>query len=92
MQRTCYDKEMVAVFRENVLNDIDILDKKINIIDLELVDDTRVYNDVKNNVDKLNIKKISFVVSSYSSAMMLSLAKISHKNIKENNNKINKQK
>ena len=41
---------------KNILNDIDILDKKINIIDLELVDDTRAYNEVKNNVDKLNIK------------------------------------
>ena len=40
----------------SILNDIDILDKKINIIDLELVDETKEYNDVKNNIDKLNIK------------------------------------
>jgi len=41
---------------KNILNDIDVLDKKINIIDLELVDDTKEYNDVKNNIDKLSIK------------------------------------
>ena len=41
---------------KNILNDIDILDKKINIFDLELVNDNKEYNDVKNNIDKLNIK------------------------------------
>ena len=41
---------------KNILNEIDILDKKIKIIDDELVGDMSKYNEVKNNLDKLNIK------------------------------------
>ena len=60
MQRTCYDKEMVAVFRENVLSDIvpvvtrlkNAIAKKLNIDEMKLYDDaTYSENDPKPILD-----------------------------------------
>ena len=60
MQRTCYDKEMVAVFRENVLSDIvpvvtrlkEAIAKKLGIDDMKLYDDaTYSENDPKPILD-----------------------------------------
>jgi len=41
---------------KTIVNDIDVLDKRIGIIDGELIEDNSKYNEVKNNLDKLNIK------------------------------------
>ena len=43
---------------KNLVNEIDVLSKKIEIIDGELVNDNSKYNEFKNNIDKLN-KKIN---------------------------------
>ena len=64
MQRTCYDKNMVAVFRENVLNDIvpvvtrlkDAISKKLNLGKMMLYDDnTYSENDPKPILDAKGI-------------------------------------
>ena len=41
---------------KDINNDIDIMNKKIAIIDSELIDDNSNYNSIKNNIDKLNNK------------------------------------
>ena len=60
MQRTCYDKDMVAVFRENVLNDIvpvvtrlkNAIAKKLGIEEMKVYDDaTYSENDPKPILD-----------------------------------------
>ena len=43
---------------KNVVNEMDVLNKKIEIIDSELVDDNSKYNELRNNIDSLN-KKIN---------------------------------
>lgn len=53
MQRTCYDKELVSVFRENVLKDIvpvvtrlkNEIAKKLNIEEMKVYDDATYSND-----------------------------------------------
>lgn len=47
MQRTCYDKDMVAVFRENVLNDIvPVVTRLKNAIASKLgIDEMKIYDD-----------------------------------------------
>lgn len=53
MQRTCYDKELVGVFRENVLKDIvpvvtrlkNEIAKKLNIEEMKVYDDATYSND-----------------------------------------------
>ena len=40
----------------NILNDIDVLDRKITIIQDELVSDNSKYNEIKNNIDSINTK------------------------------------
>ena len=51
--RLIKDREMTSV-----LNDIEVLSKKIDIIQNELVQDNSKYNEIKNNIDNLD-KKIS---------------------------------
>ena len=60
MQRTCYDKDMIAVFRQNVLKDIvpvvtrlkNAIAKKLGIEEMKLYDDaTYSFNDPKPILD-----------------------------------------
>ena len=41
---------------KDIINDIDIMNKKIAIIDNELIEDNSNYNNIKNSIDKLNNK------------------------------------
>jgi len=51
--RLIKDREITSI-----LNDIEVLSKKIEIIQSELVDDNSKYNEIKNNIDNLD-RKIS---------------------------------
>jgi len=41
---------------KNIINEIDVLNKQLEILDSEIGDDSKKYNSIKDNIDKLNSK------------------------------------